>query len=67
MRGALGSLEASWEKEDKARLECWSSENCRGKSQREESLRLVVVPERWLGRAFDQAQGLEADPSTRSH
>lgn len=63
----MGSFEASWEKEDKARLECWSSENCRDESQRDESLRLVVVPERWLGRAFGPAQGLEADPSTRSH
>lgn len=62
----MGSLEASWEKEDKARQECWNSENCRGRSQRGESLRFVVVPERWLERAFGQAQGLEADPSTCS-
>lgn len=42
----MGSLEASWEKEDKARQECWNSENCRGRSQRGENLRFVVVPER---------------------
>lgn len=44
-----GRLEASWEKEERAKQECWSRGNCRGKSQRDERLRLVASPREVAG------------------
>lgn len=59
----MGSFEASWEKEERVLQGCWSRGHCRGRSRRDESLRLGPTQRGalWVG------PGLETDPNTQSY